>query len=70
MTWPDVPKTHWAYYEIIEAANDHTFYWLDETNPVPPEHWSSVWIDEIWRYHDSTSDGARPTNPDTDTPSY
>lgn len=70
MTWPDVPKTHWAYYEIIEAANDHTFYWLDETNPVPPEHWSSVWIDEVWRYHDSTSDGARPTNPDTDTPSY
>ncbi len=70
MTWPDVPKNHWAYYEIIEAANDHTFYWLDETNPVPPEHWSSVWIDEIWRYHDSSSDGARPSNPETSTPGY
>ena len=70
MTWPDVPKNHWAYYEIIEAANDHTFYWLDETNPVPPEHWTSVWIDEIWRYHDNSGDGARPENPETTTPGY
>jgi len=52
MTWPDVTKSNWAYYEIIEAANDHTFYWVDENNPVPPEHWQSVWIDEVWRYHD------------------
>ena len=21
-TWADVPETHWAYYEIIEASND------------------------------------------------
>lgn len=57
MTWPDVPKGHWAYYEIIEAANDHTFYWPDETKPVPPEHWMNVWINEVWRYHDNASDG-------------
>ena len=25
MTWPDVPQGHWAYYEIVEAANDHEF---------------------------------------------
>ncbi|BDF68818.1 hypothetical protein CE91St43_27900 [Oscillospiraceae bacterium] len=57
MTWPDVPKGHWAYYEIIEAANDHTFYWPDETKPVPPEHWMNVWIDETWLYHDNANDG-------------
>ena len=70
MTWPDVPKSHWAYYEIIEAANDHTFYWLEDDNPTPPEHWTSVWIDEVWRYHDNNQDGARPENPSTTTPQY
>jgi len=57
MTWPDVPKGHWAYYEIIEAANDHTFYWPDETKQIPPEHWMNVWIDKTWLYHDNASDG-------------
>lgn len=53
MTWPDVPKTHWAYYEIIEAANDHTY---DEDKKDLPEDWSKCWIDERWRYHDDASD--------------
>ena len=53
MTWPDVPKTHWAYYEIIEAANDHTY---DENKTSLPEKWSRCWIDEKWRYHDDEND--------------
>ncbi len=57
MTWPDVPKAHWAYYEIIEAANDHTFYFRDETTKKPPETWDSAKIDERWRYHDDANDG-------------
>lgn len=59
MTWPDVPKGHWAYYEIIEAANDHE-YTVDETQPkgyTVPEHWDKCWIDEKWRYHDDLNDG-------------
>jgi len=57
MTWPDVPKGHWAYYEIIEAANDHNYDWPDPEKPEPPEKWTKVWIDERWRYHDDANDG-------------
>ena len=53
MTWSDVPKEHWAYYEIIEAANDHTF---DGNKTALPEKWSRCWIDERWRYHDNAND--------------
>ena len=53
MTWSDVPKTHWAYYEIIEAANDHTY---DEDKAELPEDWNHCWIDERWRYHDDAND--------------
>ena len=58
MTWPDVPKSHWAYYEIIEAANDHG-YAVDEKAPkgyTVPETWDKCWIDEKWRYHDDLTD--------------
>ncbi|MGN0106735.1 MAG: S-layer homology domain-containing protein [Hominilimicola sp.] len=34
--FPDVEKSHWAYYEIIEAANDHVY----ETETKP-----EVWVD-------------------------
>ncbi len=53
MTWPDVPKDHWAYYEIIEAANDHSY---DESKTSLPEKWSKCWIDQRWRYHDDATD--------------
>lgn len=59
MTWPDVPKDQWAYYEIIEAANDHE-YKPDETKKAGytvPEVWTKCWIDEKWRYHDDANDG-------------
>lgn len=39
LTWSDVPLKHWAYYEIIEAGNDHTFYWADNGSELC-EHWS------------------------------
>ena len=60
MTWPDVPKNHWAYYEIIEAANDHEYETeLDGTYTVP-ETWAKCWIDARWRYSDTAgaTDGA------------
>ena len=53
MTWSDVPKDHWAYFEIIEAANDHTY---DEDKTELPEDWIHCWIDEKWRYHDDAND--------------
>ena len=53
MTWPDVPATHWAYFEVIEAANDHNFHWADQSAEVPPEHWEEAFINEIWNYHDA-----------------
>ena len=59
MTWPDVTKDQWAYYEIIEAANDHEFK-VDATQPkgyAVPEEWTKCWIDEKWRYHDDANDG-------------
>lgn len=34
-TFPDVTTSHWAYFEIIEAANDHTF-----TVGTKPEVWT------------------------------
>ena len=70
MTWSDVPKEHWAYYEIIEAANDHTY---DEDKKVLPEKWSRCWIDERWRYHDDANDsgplGGTGAGANTTTPS-
>ena len=57
MTWPDVPSNHWAYYEIIEAANDHAMTYTGENKQTLPEHWSQCWIDERWRYHDDINDG-------------
>ena len=58
MTWPDVPATHWAYYEIIEAANDHNYHRTDKADPKSTEMWETARIDEIWRYHDDLEDGA------------
>ncbi len=58
MTWPDVAKNHWAYYEIIEAANDHNFRWRDTTKAAPPEDWYEAFIDATWRYVDDANDGA------------
>lgn len=58
MTWPDVAKSHWAYYEIIEAANDHNFRWRDTTKAAPPEDWYEAFIDATWRYVDDANDGA------------
>jgi len=46
-TWPDVPKTHWAYYEILEAANDHDYYYVDPDKAVPPEHWTDAYVGEV-----------------------
>ena len=57
MTWPDVSKSHWAYFEVIEAANDHDFHWKDATQAVPPEHWDAAFIDDVWRYYDNENDG-------------
>ncbi len=33
----DLPKTHWAYYEIVEAANNHEYHRIDKDK-----------IDELW----------------------
>lgn len=44
-TWPDVPTSHWAYYEILEASNDHSFYYQDAEEGTPPEAWTDAWID-------------------------
>lgn len=63
MTWSDVPKTHWAYYEIIEAANDHTY---NEDKTKLPEEWSRCWIDERWRYHDDANDSGPLAGTGTD----
>ena len=57
MTWPDVPKDHWAYYEVIEAANDHSMTYTGEHKQELPEHWNRCWIDERRRYHDDINDG-------------
>lgn len=57
MTWPDVPSSHWAYYEIIEAANDHALSYTGENKQTLPEKWNQCWIDERWRYHDDVNDG-------------
>ena len=57
MTWSDVPKDHWAYYEIVEAANDHE-YTPDFDAPLGytlPEHWEKCWIDARWRYSDNAA---------------
>lgn len=58
MTWPDVPKTHWAYLEVIEAANDHNYHWQDAEKQIPPEDWDEVYINEKWKYNDNLDDGA------------
>lgn len=56
MTWPDVPSTHWAYYEIIEAANDHSMEYTGVDKQTLPEYWNKCWIDERWRYGDDIND--------------
>lgn len=40
--WSDVSPTHWAYLEIVEAANDHTYHWNDADDPTPPERWETA----------------------------
>ena len=40
--WSDVSPTHWAYLEIVEAANDHTYHWRDADAPTPPERWETA----------------------------
>lgn len=42
--WPDVPESYWAYYEIIEASNDHTFYFTNGENP--PEVYTKAYIEQ------------------------
>ncbi|SBV91476.1 exported hypothetical protein [uncultured Eubacteriales bacterium] len=42
--WPDVPETYWAYYEILEASNDHTYFYVDGTQP--PEVYTKAYIEE------------------------
>jgi len=38
--WPDVTvEGEWAYYEIMEAGNDHQFHYRDQEKLVPPEVW-------------------------------
>ncbi len=44
-TWPDVPATHWAYYEIIEAANDHAMEFTGPDKQTLPEYWQKCWIE-------------------------
>ncbi len=57
-TWPDVPANHWAYYEIIEAANDHAYEAeMDGTYKVP-EKWTKCWIDERWGLSTAGADAA------------
>ncbi|MEG0756733.1 MAG: S-layer homology domain-containing protein, partial [Oscillospiraceae bacterium] len=34
-TFPDLPATHWAYYDVLEAANGHKHLREDGK-----EHWS------------------------------
>ena len=46
MTWPDVPPTHWAYYEIIEAANDHSIAHTGTGGQALPERWIKCWGQE------------------------
>lgn len=41
--WPDVPSTYWAYYEILEASNDHTYFYVDGTQP--PEMYTKAYIE-------------------------
>lgn len=42
--WPDVPETYWAYHEILEATNGHTYIYVD--GEKPPEAWSEAYIRE------------------------
>ncbi len=70
MTWSDVPKDHWAYYEIIEAANDHSYL---ESKKDLPEDWNRCWIEERWSYRDDAEDngslGGTGEGVDTSVPS-
>lgn len=38
--WPDVAETHWAYYEIIEASNSHSYEYRNNTGRL--ENWVSL----------------------------
>lgn len=42
--WSDVPSTYWAYYEILEASNDHTYFYADGVQP--PEVYTKAYIEE------------------------
>ncbi|MEG2455537.1 MAG: S-layer homology domain-containing protein, partial [Oscillospiraceae bacterium] len=42
--WPDVPESYWAYHEILEAANDHTCYYVDGVKP--PENWFRAYVEQ------------------------
>lgn len=39
-TWSDVSKTYWAYYEIAEASNSHSYYYRDGYKPM--ENWTKI----------------------------
>lgn len=45
--FPDVPKDYWAYFEIIEASNDHEFYYVGEDGTAPPEHWTDAYVGQV-----------------------
>lgn len=66
MVWPDVPEKRWSYYDVIEASNDHEFYYVDETNETPPEHWTGCWIDGNW--DDGSVDSINPAAGAVETP--
>lgn len=66
MVWPDVSENRWSYYEVIEASNDHEFYYVDETNETPPEHWTGCWIDGNW--DDGSVDSIHPAAGAAETP--
>lgn len=66
MVWPDVPEKRWSYYDVIEASNDHEFYYVDETNETPPEHWTGCWIDGNW--DDGSVDSINPAAGAAETP--
>lgn len=66
MVWPDVSEKRWSYYDVIEASNDHEFYYVDETNETPPEHWTGCWIDGNW--DDGSVDSIHPAAGAAETP--
>lgn len=45
--FPDVPQNYWAYYEILEAANDHDYYLTGEDGNSLPEHWTNAYVGDV-----------------------